>query len=83
MDLNNIELIYILGEPEYNNLDEPTPLTNRPEVLKGLTITFLVCNGRARNHHGPCSGRRQANSCPFDRPCHGFLFASDFSCAYA
>lgn len=55
MNLDDIQLIYVMGKPEYNNLDEPTPWSNRPEVLKGLTITFLVCNHGKQNQPQPLS----------------------------
>lgn len=34
-------LLDLLGQ-DYDNFGEPTPLPNRPEVLRGFTITFLV-----------------------------------------
>lgn len=82
MNLDDIQIIYILGEPEYDNLGEPTPWSNKPEILKGLTITFLVCNDGGRTDDGFWPLRRQANFCSFDRPCHGSLFASDSSYDY-
>lgn len=37
------ELLWdILGPPEYNNLDEPIPWSNKKSTLMGLTITFMV-----------------------------------------
>jgi hypothetical protein len=37
------ELLWdILGPPDYNNLDEPTPWSNKKSNIMGLTITFMV-----------------------------------------
>lgn len=37
------ELLWdILGPPDYNNLDEPTPWSNQKSTIMGLTITFMV-----------------------------------------
>ncbi|KAF7522912.1 hypothetical protein G7054_g11959 [Neopestalotiopsis clavispora] len=36
------ELLWdILGPPDYNNLDEPTPWSNKKSNIMGLTITFM------------------------------------------
>ncbi|KAI0159273.1 hypothetical protein BJ166DRAFT_327327 [Pestalotiopsis sp. NC0098] len=37
------ELLWdILGPPDYNNLDEPTPWSNQKSTIMGLTITFML-----------------------------------------
>lgn len=42
-DVDNVPLIVLFGPPKgYNNLNDPIPWSNRPAVLKGLVITFLV-----------------------------------------
>lgn len=49
------ELLWdILGPPDYNNLDEPTPWSNKKSTLFGLTITFMV--GTGHNQLSLCFG---------------------------